>query len=142
MPRPDYSLLIGPNWLHMWPRVTAERHRDVTHTHSPTHTFTHLRSIHFSCKHTFKGACPHQMHLEALPGVTCMHTQSNTLVKHQNIYSSKELYLMFFMGLLCWQTLVQYSKMTAAPLKIIVKKLKPLGANARKPHVTKPSSKK
>lgn len=45
-PRPDYSLLIGPNWLHMWPRVTAERRHDVTHTHSLSHTFLHNKGTY------------------------------------------------------------------------------------------------
>lgn len=39
------------------------------------------------------------------------------------------------MGLLCWQSAVQYVKLTVACLKIIVKKLKPLEANGRKPRV-------
>jgi len=42
---------------------------------------------------------------------------------------------MFSMGLLCWQKLVHYSTLTAAYLKIIVKKLKPLEANGRRPHL-------
>ncbi len=130
MPRPDYSLLIGSNWLHMWPRVTVERRHDATHSHSHTHFYiikdntfqTHPRILEpMHTQNTYRSCTWH----------SCMHTHlSNIRIS----ILPKSHFSYFSMDLLCWQKLVQYSKMTAACLKILVKKLKPLGANGHKPH--------
>lgn len=73
--------------------------------------------------HSKLDACAYLEHMDASPGPT-----------HQNIHSSNH-FLCFSMGLLCWQESVQYSKLTAARLNIIVKKLKPHEANGHKPHL-------
>lgn len=64
-----------------------------------------------------------------------MQSVSTHLFQHQNIRPSNQVLPMFFYRLIFLANSVQCSKLTAAYLKIIVKKLKSLEANGRKPHL-------
>lgn len=115
----------------MWPRVTHTYIFLLSYRTWNWNIAVHTPDACAYIEHTWMYCC---MCTNTRSSTWCrkfLHILSNIRTSvHINSYIS-----CFSIGLLCWQKSLQCSKLTAACLKIIVKKFKSLEAYGRKPHL-------